>query len=109
MAGLMRILLSTAAAVTLGACSSQVALPLHPQVMYYMPAAATVKKVQIALRDRGYYASAVDGFLGYNTDVAISRFQVDTCQRVKPIIDRSLLVSLGIEPAGGVGPVGLSK
>lgn len=109
MAGLTRILLSTAAALTLGACSNQVALPLHPQVMYYMPRGATVKKVQTALRDRGYYAASIDGFLGYNTDIAISRFQVDTCQRVKPIIDRSLLVSLGIEPAHGVGPVGLSK
>ena len=109
MADMIRILLSIGAAASLGACSSQVALPLHPQVMYYMPAAATVKKVQIALRDRGYYASAVNGFLGYNTDSAIRRFQVDTCQRVKPIIDRSLLVSLGLEPAGGVGPVGYSK
>ena len=109
MAGMTRILLSIGAAVSLGACSSQVALPLHPQIMYYMPGAATVKKVQIALRDRGYYASSGDGFLGYNTDVAISRFQVDTCQRVKPIIDRSLLVSIGIERSAGVGPVGFSK
>jgi hypothetical protein len=109
MAGLTRILLSTAAALTLGACSSQVAPPLHAQKMYYMPPTATLKKVQTALRDRGYYAASIDGFLGYNTDIAISRFQVDTCQRVKPIVDRSLLVSLGIEPAAGVGPVGFSK
>jgi hypothetical protein len=109
MAGMTRILLSIGAAVSLGACGSQVALPLHRQVMYYMPAAATVKKVQIALRDRGYYASSVDGFLGYNTDIAISRFQVDTCQRVKPIIDRSLLVSLGLAGPAGGGPIGLSK
>ena len=109
MAGMTRILLSIGAAVSLAACGSQVALPLHPQVMYYMPGASTVKKVQIALRDRGYYASSVDGFLGYNTDIAIQRFQVDTCQRAKPIIDRSLLVSLGIEPAAGLGPDGFSK
>jgi hypothetical protein len=108
MASMIRILLSIGAAVSLGACSSQVALPLHRQIMYYMPGAATVRKVQIALRDRGYYAASTDGFLGYNTDVAIRRFQVDTCQRVKPIIDRSLLVSLGLA-GGGVGPVGLSK
>ena len=109
MTGMIRILLSIGAAVSLGACSSQVALPLHPQVMYYMPRGATLKKVQTALRDRGYYDASINGFLGYNTDIAISRFQVDTCQRVKPIVDRSLLVSLGIEPAAGVEPVGLSK
>jgi hypothetical protein len=109
MAGMTRILLSIGAAVSLGACSSQVALPLHPQVMFYMPRGATLKKVQTALRDRGYYAASINGFLGYNTDIAISRFQVDTCQRVKPIVDRSLLVSLGIERAAGVGPVGFSK
>lgn len=91
-----RTLLFLGAAVSLAACSSQVALPLHPQAMYYTPPDATVKKVQIALRDRGYYASSIDGFIGYNTGLAISRFQVDTCQRVKPVIDHSLLVSLGI-------------
>jgi putative peptidoglycan binding protein len=91
-----RILLFIGAAVSLAACSSQVALPLYPQAMFYTPGAATVKKVQIALRDRGYYASSIDGFIGYNTDLAISRFQVETCQRVKPIVSRSLLVSLGI-------------
>src|SRR5262249_363675 len=106
MAGMIRILLSIGAAVSLGACSSQVALPLHPQIMYYMPGPSTVKKVQIALPDRCYSAWLVDGFLGDNTEFAISRFQVATCQRVKPIIDRSLLVSLGIV---GAGPVGFSK
>ena len=96
MACMTRTLLIIGAAVSLAACSNQVPLPLHPQAMFSHPSAATVKKVQIALRDRGYYASSIDGFIGYNTDVAISRFQVDTCQRVKPIIDQSLLVSLGI-------------
>ena len=96
MAWMTRTLLMIGVAVSLAACSSQVTLPLYPQVMYNMPPAETVKKVQIALRDRGYYASSIDGFLGYNTDIAIRRFQVDTCQRVKPIIDHSLLVSLGI-------------
>jgi peptidoglycan hydrolase-like protein with peptidoglycan-binding domain len=57
----------------------------------------TVRKVQVALRDRGDYAGVVDGYLGQNTANGIQRFQVEHCpQRVKPIIDRSLLVSLGI-------------
>ena len=96
MACVIRTLLLIGAVVSLAACSSQVPLRLYPQVMYNMPPPETVKKVQIALRDRGYYASSIDGFLGYNTDIAIRRFQVDTCRRVKPIIDHSLLVSLGL-------------
>ena len=96
MACMSRALLIIGAAVSLAGCSSQALLPLYSQVMYNMPPPETVKKVQIALRDRGYYASSIDGFLGYNTDIAIRRFQVDTCQRVKPIIDHRLLVSLGI-------------
>lgn len=56
----------------------------------------TVRKVQIALRDRGYYAGTVDGYLGEQTGIGIQCFEVDQCQRVKPVIDRPLLVSLGI-------------
>jgi len=59
-----------------------------------------VKQVQIALRHRGYYAGAVDGFVGYATQIAIQRFQLDHCQRVAPLITRQLLVSLGIEREG---------
>jgi peptidoglycan hydrolase-like protein with peptidoglycan-binding domain len=55
-----------------------------------------VKEVQIALRNRGYYAGVVDGYLGQDTGYGIQRFQVDHGMRVKPTIDRPLLVSLGI-------------
>jgi peptidoglycan hydrolase-like protein with peptidoglycan-binding domain len=59
-----------------------------------------IKQVQIALRQRGYYAGAVDGFMGQQTQTAIQRFQLDHCQRVAPLITRQLLVSLGIELEG---------
>jgi hypothetical protein len=59
-----------------------------------------VKQVQIALRHRGYYAGAVDGFVGEKTQIAIQRFQLDHCQRIAPLITRQLLVSLGIEREG---------
>jgi peptidoglycan hydrolase-like protein with peptidoglycan-binding domain len=71
--------------------SSAVLLSVRPPV---------VKQVQIALRHRGYYAGAVDGFVGYETQIAIQRFQLDHCQRVAPLITRPLLVSLGIEREG---------
>jgi Putative peptidoglycan binding domain. len=55
-----------------------------------------VKEVQIALRNRGYYAGVVDGWLGQDTGFGIQRFQVDHGLRVKPTIERPLLLSLGI-------------
>jgi peptidoglycan hydrolase-like protein with peptidoglycan-binding domain len=33
------------------------------------------KDIQIALRDRGYYAGAVDGYLGEQTRMGIQRFE----------------------------------
>jgi Putative peptidoglycan binding domain len=55
-----------------------------------------LRQVQIALRQRGYYSGAADGFLGYRTDIAISRFQLKHCHPVRPVVDRWLLVNLGI-------------
>jgi peptidoglycan hydrolase-like protein with peptidoglycan-binding domain len=55
-----------------------------------------VRKVQLALRSRGYYAGLIDGFIGQNTAIGIQRFQIDHDQKVIPVIDRSLLISLGI-------------
>jgi hypothetical protein len=82
-------------AVYLGACTSE-QVPLRSSQAMYRNNPAEIRKVQIALRDRGHYAGFVDGYLGQNTGDGIQRFQVEHCQRVKPIIDRSLLVSLGI-------------
>jgi peptidoglycan hydrolase-like protein with peptidoglycan-binding domain len=83
------------AAVFLTACTAEQVPPPLPHVTY-STSSQTVKKVQIALRDRGYYAGVVDGYLGQDTGYGIQRFQVDHGQRVKPTIDRPLLVSLGI-------------
>ena len=55
-----------------------------------------LKRVQIALRQQGYYSGAADGFLGYKTDIAISRFQLEHRHPVRPIVDQWLLVTLGI-------------
>ena len=61
---------------------------------------AVVKQVQLALRQRGYYADGIDGFMGQYTAEAIQRFEVDHCLRTAPLITRRLLVSLGIERDG---------
>jgi hypothetical protein len=95
MAEIPRLIVLIGLAVSLGACSEQ-PVPLVRSQGFYPINPATVRKVQIALRNRGYYAGVIDGFLGDSTGIGIQRLQVDRGERVKPIIDRSLLVSLGI-------------
>lgn len=56
-----------------------------------------VRRVQIALWDRGYYHGNLDGFLGQDTANAIELFQVNHCMRAIPVVDRPLLVGLGLE------------
>jgi peptidoglycan hydrolase-like protein with peptidoglycan-binding domain len=58
--------------------------------------AATVRAVQSALRQRHYYHEQVDGFFGQATAIAIERFQMDRDLYVKGVIDRQLLLALGI-------------
>ena len=95
MSEISRLVLLIEVAVSLGACSNE---QIPPPVSHaiYSPSPAIVRKVQIALRYRGYYAGVVDGFLGEETQIGIERFQLDHYLRVTPLIDRSLLVSLGI-------------
>jgi peptidoglycan hydrolase-like protein with peptidoglycan-binding domain len=90
-----RLIFLVGAAVSLVACSSEQAPPTLPQAMYHLNP-NSVRKVQIALRERGYYAGVVDGYLGQDTANGIQRFQVDQCQRVKPVVVPPLLVSLGL-------------
>jgi len=95
MLDLVRLMLLIGVIVSLGACSDEQARP--PKSPTIHPASpAIVRKVQVALRSRGYYNGVVDGFLGQTTAIGIMRFQVDHDQVARPFIDRSLLVSLGI-------------
>ena len=95
MSEISRLVLLIGVAVSLGACSDE---QVPPPVFHanYSPSPALVRKVQIALRNRGYYAGLLDGFFGQDTAIGVQRFQVDHYQRVSPLIDRSLRVSLGI-------------
>jgi hypothetical protein len=74
-------------------------LPATERSAVYPLNPAIVRRVQIALRNRGYYHGLVDGYLGESTGIAIQRFQIDHCIRVIPLLDPSLLVSLGISHA----------
>jgi hypothetical protein len=82
--------------LSLGACTAEQPEPPLLTNVWYPADASTVKSVQIALRKRHYYQGAADGFLGQETGAAIERFQMDHGLRVKPVIDRPLLVALGI-------------
>jgi hypothetical protein len=95
MVHMSRLILLIGTVVSLGACSDEQATPLKSPTIY--PASpAIVRKVQIALRSRGYYTGITDGFLGQGTAQAIQQFQVDHHQVARPFIDQPLLVSLGI-------------
>jgi putative peptidoglycan binding protein len=95
MVEISRLIVLIGVIVFLAACSEQ-PVPLVRSQGFYPTSPAAVRKVQIALRKRGYYAGVIDGFLGDSTTIGIQRLQVDRGQRVKPIVDRPLLVSLGI-------------
>jgi hypothetical protein len=100
MVHIVRLILLIGVVVSLGACSDEQTAPLKSPTIY--PASpAIVRKVQIALRSRGYYTGVTNGFLGQGTAQAIQRFQVDHDQDARPYIDRALLVSLGISDSRG--------
>jgi hypothetical protein len=94
MAGMTRLLFLVGIVVALGACSNEQVPPLLSTT--YPPDPAIVRRVQLTLRNRGYYAGVIDGFLGENTAIGIQRFQVDHNQRAIPVINRPLLRSLQI-------------
>ena len=97
MAEISRFVFLIGVVVSLGACCDEQVSLSQSRAAYYPPDPGIVRKVQIALQTRGYYAGVIDGFLGQNTANGIERFQVDHDQRVNPLIDRSLLVSLAIK------------
>jgi hypothetical protein len=90
-----RKLLLIGAAISL-AVSTEGHVPLTEHSIAYHDNPVIVRKVQIALRNRGYYHENADGYLGEATGIAIQMYQIDHCIRVIPLLDPSLLISLGI-------------
>ena len=80
-----------------GACkTNEPQGPPQPANVISSTDTATIRAVQKALRQRHYYHEQVDGLFGQATAVAIERFQMDRDLYVKGVIDRSLLLALGI-------------
>jgi len=52
--------------------------------------------VQVALRDQGYYAGAIDGLVGPQTRAALAAFQRDHGLVVTAAVDEPTLVTLGL-------------
>ena len=94
MTEISRLMFLIGVSVSLGACSNEQVPPRSGAI--YAPDPAIVRKVQIALRDRGCYHGLEDGFLGEATGNAIQLYQIDHSIRVIPLLDPSLLISLGI-------------
>ena len=82
-------------AFSLAACSDTKIVSIERSFSYHSNP-ALVRKVQIALRNRGYCHDLVDGYLGEGTGIAIQRFHIDHSIRVIPLVDPSPLISLGI-------------
>lgn len=52
--------------------------------------------VQVALRDQGYYAGAIDGDMGPQTRAALAAFQADNGLAVTSSVDQPTLQTLGV-------------
>jgi hypothetical protein len=55
-----------------------------------------VVNVQVALRDQGYYAGAIDGDMGPQTRAALAAFQADNGLAVTSAVDQPTLQTLGV-------------
>jgi Putative peptidoglycan binding domain len=55
-----------------------------------------IVNVQVALRDQGYYAGAIDGLLGPQTRAALAAFQSDTGLAITSAVDQPTLQTLGL-------------
>lgn len=56
------------------------------------------KRVQEALRQRGFYNGPVNGEIGPNTQAAIAQFQLSLPMPVSGMLDDSTLAALGVQP-----------
>ncbi len=81
-----RNFLLVVAAISLAICTKGQVPPTEHSISYHANP-VIVRKVQIALRNRGYYHGLVDGYLGQATGIAIERFQIDHSMRAVPLLD----------------------
>jgi hypothetical protein len=74
-----RKLLLIGVAISLAVCAEGHVQPTEHLIVYH-DNPVIVRKVQFALRNRGYYHGLVDGYLGEGTGIAIQMFQIDHCR-----------------------------
>jgi N-acetylmuramoyl-L-alanine amidase len=55
-----------------------------------------IVNVQVALRDQGYYAGAIDGDMGPQTRAALAAFQADNGLAITSAVDQPTLQTLGV-------------
>ena len=65
----------------------------------------TVKEIQRKLRSWGYYSGAVDGDYGYETWLAVRKFQSKNGLKVDGVVGGQTLQNLGIQTGGSSGNV----
>lgn len=58
---------------------------------------SAVKKLQQALKDKGYLKGSVDGVFGSQTKTAVKKYQKDNKMTVNGIADTKMLESLGLQ------------
>lgn len=63
--------------------------------LYWGNTGSDVAKVQVRLKDWGYYTGAVDGFFGVKTWLAVRKFQAYNGLNVTGIVDDDTKVALG--------------
>ncbi len=62
-----------------------------------------VRKIQTALRDKGYFTSEIDGIYGTKTKKAVEKFQKDKGLTVDGIAGKNTLKALGINGSNDYG------
>ena len=61
----------------------------------------TVRQIQTALKNRGYYTGKVDGIFGKITTAAVKKFQKDRGLKVDGIVGPATMKALGISVSSG--------
>ncbi len=61
----------------------------------------TVRQIQTALKNRGYYTGKVDGIFGKITTAAVKKFQKDRGLKVDGIVGPATMKALGISASSG--------
>jgi peptidoglycan hydrolase-like protein with peptidoglycan-binding domain len=71
----------------------------HPATAYQEQGSASIRDLQLRLRDAGYYPGPADGIWGAATSDALARFQANRGLPVTGQPDRQTVLALNLDPA----------